>query len=54
MSFLANRDGLYLALWGTLLLGRPAWLLWALALGANLYWAAWLLVYGLPSRALRR
>ncbi len=53
LSFLANRDGLYLALWVTLLLGRPAWLLWTLALGANLYWVAWLLVYGLPPRALR-
>ncbi len=51
---LANRDGLYLALWVTLLLGHPAWFLWALAVGANLYWLAWLLVYGLPSRMLRR
>ncbi len=53
LSCLANRDGLYLALWITLLLGHPAWLLWMLALGANLYWVAWFLVYGLPARTLR-
>jgi phosphatidylglycerophosphate synthase len=54
LRFLANRDGLYVTVWLTLLLGHPAWFLWALALGANLYWLAWLLIYGLPSRMLRR
>lgn len=47
---LANRDGFCLALWITILPGRPDWFLWTLALGANAYWVAWLLVYGLPRR----
>lgn len=50
LAFLANRDGFSLALWVTVLLGRPTWFLWALALGANAYWVAWLLIYGLPTR----
>ncbi|HSB80437.1 MAG TPA: CDP-alcohol phosphatidyltransferase family protein [Candidatus Methylomirabilis sp.] len=54
LSTLANRDGFSLALWATLPLDRPTWFLWALALGANAYWLAWLLVYGLPSPASRR
>jgi phosphatidylglycerophosphate synthase len=54
LSTLANRDGFCLALWTTLLLDRPTWFLWALALGANAYWLAWLLVYSLPPRTSRR
>ncbi len=54
LRLLAHRDGLCLVLWLTLLLGHPEWFLWALALGANLYWLAWLLVYGLPSRVSGR
>ncbi|MBI3086019.1 MAG: CDP-alcohol phosphatidyltransferase family protein [candidate division NC10 bacterium] len=50
LAFLANRDGFSLALWATVPLGRPTWFLWALALGANAYWVAWLLIYGLPTR----
>jgi phosphatidylglycerophosphate synthase len=48
---MANRDGFCLALWATVLIGRPAWFLWTLALGSNLYWLAWLVLCGLPSRA---
>lgn len=40
---MANRDGFCLTLWATVLIGRPEWLLWLLAVGANLYWIAWLL-----------
>jgi phosphatidylglycerophosphate synthase len=50
LAVLANRDGFCLALWVTILLGRPAWFLWALAIGANAYWLAWLFIYGLPRR----
>jgi hypothetical protein len=38
----ANRDGFYLALWGAVLAGRPALLLWLLAVGANVFWVLWL------------
>ncbi len=48
---LANRDGFCLGLWATMLLDRPMLFLWTLALGANGYWVAWLLTYGLPRRA---
>ncbi len=48
LAFLANRDAFYLVLWSTVIVGHPAWFLWALALGANLYWIAWLLTFGLP------
>lgn len=48
---LANRDGLCLTVWLTMLLGQPAWLLWTLAVGANVYWLLWLGVYGLPARS---
>jgi len=51
LAVLANRDGFCLALWAAILVGRPGWFLWALALGANAYWAAWLFTYGLPSRS---
>lgn len=51
LAVLANRDGFCLALWAMLLLGRPTWFLWALALGANAYWMAWLWIYGLPPQA---
>lgn len=47
---MANRDGFCLALWGTVLIGQPAWLLWVLALGANAYWIAWLALCGVPRR----
>jgi phosphatidylglycerophosphate synthase len=50
LAALANRDGFCLALWVMILLGRPSGFLWALALGANAYWVAWLLIYGLPPR----
>jgi phosphatidylglycerophosphate synthase len=50
LATLANRDGFCLALWVTVSLGRPAWLLWALALGANAFWIAWLFIYGMPPR----
>jgi phosphatidylglycerophosphate synthase len=53
LDSLANRDGFCLALWGTMLLGRPAWFLWALGLGANLFWMLWLLRAGLPPRTGR-
>jgi len=43
LAAMANRDGFSLALWGSVLLGRPELLLWVLAVGANLYWLAWLL-----------
>jgi phosphatidylglycerophosphate synthase len=45
---MANRDGFCLTLWGTLLIGRPDWFLWALALGANAFWFLWLMVCGMP------
>ena len=48
---IANRDGLCLALWATVLLGRPAWFLWTLAIGSNIYWMVWLAVFGPPRRA---
>ena len=51
LAFLANRDGFCLALWLTILVGRPTWFLWALAIGANAYWVAWFIIYGLPSRS---
>ena len=50
LASMANRDGFCLALWATVLLGRPIWFLWALALGSNAYWMAWLLLRGLPGR----
>jgi len=34
-----------------MLLDRPAWLLWSLAIGANIYWVLWLVVYGVPPRS---
>lgn len=40
---MANRDGFCLALWGSVLIGRPELLLWLLAVGANLYWIVWVL-----------
>lgn len=52
LAVLANRDCFCLALWITILLGHPTWFLWALALGANAYWVAWLFIYGLPPRPL--
>jgi phosphatidylglycerophosphate synthase len=52
LTVLANRDGFCLPLWVAILLGRPTWFLWALALGANAYWVAWLFIYGLPSRSM--
>jgi len=51
LATLANRDGFCLALWLTLLLGNPEWFLWALALGANAFWVAWLFIYGIPPRS---
>jgi phosphatidylglycerophosphate synthase len=51
LTTLANRDGFCLVVWPTLLLDRPGWFLWVLALGANAYWVAWLVIYGLPRRA---
>ncbi len=48
LAVLANRDAFCLALWFAIVLDRPTWFLWALALGANAYWAAWLCIYGLP------
>jgi phosphatidylglycerophosphate synthase len=51
LTFLANRDGFSLALWVTIPVGHPTWFLWALALGANVYWVAWFIIYGFPSRA---
>jgi phosphatidylglycerophosphate synthase len=53
LAVLANRDGFCLALWFTILLDRPTWFLWALALGANAYWAAWLFIHGLPPRSMK-
>jgi phosphatidylglycerophosphate synthase len=50
LAVLANRDGFCLPLWVTILLGHPMWFLWALALGANAYWIAWLQIYGMPPR----
>lgn len=49
---MASRDGFYLALWTTVLLGQPELLLWGLALGGNAYWVLWLLAIGIP-RATR-
>jgi len=51
MISMANRDGFCLALWATILLGRPVWFLWTLAIGSNIFWTAWLAVCGLPRRA---
>ncbi|MGE5849572.1 MAG: CDP-alcohol phosphatidyltransferase family protein [Candidatus Methylomirabilota bacterium] len=51
LATLANRDGFCLALWLTLLLGNPEWFLWALALGANAFWVAWLFIYGVSLRS---
>jgi phosphatidylglycerophosphate synthase len=51
MVALANRDGFCLALWATVLIGRPVWFLWILAIGSNIYWIVWLAVCGLPRRA---
>jgi phosphatidylglycerophosphate synthase len=51
MISMSNRDGFCLALWATILLGRPVWFLWTLAIGSNIYWMAWLAVCGLPRRA---
>jgi phosphatidylglycerophosphate synthase len=48
---LANRDSFCLTLWGALLIGRPLWFLWALAVGANAFWFIWLMVCGMPRRA---
>jgi phosphatidylglycerophosphate synthase len=53
LAVLANRDGFCLALWFAIVLDRPTWFLWALALGANAYWAAWLCIYGLPPRPMK-
>lgn len=53
LAVLANRDGFCLALWFAILLDRPTWFLWALALGANAYWAAWLFIYGLSPRSMK-
>ena len=50
LSALANRDGFCLTVWVTMLLDRPAWLLWSLVVGANVYWILWLVVYGVPRR----
>ncbi len=47
---MANRDGLCLALWAAILVGRPAWFLWVLAIGSNVFWVAWLAVCGAPRR----
>ena len=51
MISMANRDGFCLALWATILLGRPVWFLWTLAIGSNIFWMAWLAFCGLPRRA---
>jgi len=53
LAVLANRDAFCLALWFAIVLDRPTWFLWALALGANAYWAAWLCIYGLPPRPMK-
>lgn len=53
LAVLANRDGFCLGLWFGILLDRPTWFLWALALGANAYWAAWLCIHGLPPRSMK-
>lgn len=50
LTSMANRDGFYLALWTTLLVGRPAWFLWTLAIGSNAYWVVWLALCGFPAR----
>lgn len=52
LAVLANRDGFCLALWFAIFLDRATWFLWALALGANAYWAAWLFIHGLPPRSM--
>jgi hypothetical protein len=41
---LAKRDSFCLALWFAILLERPTGFLWAFALGANAFWAAWLFI----------
>lgn len=51
LATLANRDGFCLPLWLAVLLGRPEWFLWALAIGANTYWIAWLFIYGVSARS---
>lgn len=51
LTVLAKRNGFCLTLLVTILLGRPTWFLWAVALGANACWIAWLSSYGLPSRS---
>ena len=53
LTSMANRDGFCLALWATLLAGRPAWFLWTLAIGSNVYWLAWLAICGVPALARR-
>ena len=50
LDSLANRDGFCVALWAAVLLGRPVWFLWALGVGANLFWLLWLVRAGLPPR----
>jgi len=54
LGSMANRDGFCLALWATLLVGRPAWFLWTLAIGSNVYWVVWLAVCSLPARGETR
>ncbi len=49
LTAMANRDGFCLALWATLLIGRPAWFLWTLAVGSNLFWILWLVICGTPA-----
>ena len=53
LGSMANRDGFCLALWATLVAGRPAWFLWTLAIGSNIFWLAWLVLCGIPARAKR-
>ncbi len=53
LTSMANRDGFCLALWATLLAGRPVWFLWTLAIGSNVYWLAWLAICGMPARLKR-
>lgn len=48
LILMANRDGFCLALWAAILVGRPAWFLWALAVGSNVFWVAWLALRGVP------
>lgn len=49
LKSMANRDGFGLALWATVLVGRPAWFLWTLAVGSNVYWIVWLALCGVPA-----